>query len=90
MSLSNTTTHQTLGHELASAVARTVPPVAVYSLTLNAWLAIASILYVVLQAAYLIWRWRTQALSRAEDKAAIAMFMKGPVAKVGDKAPRDR
>lgn len=32
-----------------------------YALTLNDWVGIATIGYVLLQAAYLVWKWRREA-----------------------------
>lgn len=80
-------THHALGRDIGSAVAKTLPPAAVWTLTANDWLAVVSILYVLLQAAYLIWKWRRDALQRAADKAAIAALMKRPLARPGQKPP---
>lgn len=35
----------------------------VYGLTANEWVAVATISYITLQAAYLIWKWRKEAKS---------------------------
>lgn len=49
--------------DITVAGAKTAPPVAVSlaahlgALTLNDWLAIATIVYVVLQTGYLVWKW---------------------------------
>lgn len=40
---------------------KAAPPAMAAALTLNEWVAVATIAYIVLQAAYLIWRWRRQA-----------------------------
>lgn len=55
--------------DIVSATARAVPPVTVAYITLNEWVAIASIAYVALQAAYLIWRWRGEWLRRKAARA---------------------
>ena len=44
--------------DLASEAVKAIPPVTVYALTLNEWLAAVSIAYVLLQGAYLLWKWR--------------------------------
>lgn len=46
-----------LARDVGMAVAKTVPPVTVWALTLNEWLAVAAIIYTALQAGYLIWKW---------------------------------
>jgi hypothetical protein len=56
--LSMSDQHNDLAREAGVAVAKIVPPVAVWTLTLNNVLAALSILYVVLQTAYLVWKWR--------------------------------
>ena len=54
-------------HEIASQVAMAAPAVTaatttlVLGLTLNEVLAVASIAFIALQAAYLIWKWRREA-----------------------------
>lgn len=45
-------------------IAKGVPAVAgatTYYLTLNEWVAIATLAYIALQAAFLIWKWRREA-----------------------------
>lgn len=78
-----------LGRDVGLAVAKTLPPVTMYTLTLNEWVAVATILYIMLQAAHLIWKWGRDMRSRAADKAAINMLMGGRIAKVGEAAPED-
>lgn len=56
--------HQDMARDLAAAAAKTVPPVTVWALTLNEWLALASIIYVIAQLAHLAWRWRREAKRR--------------------------
>lgn len=52
--------------EAASQAVKAVPAVAaatttmVIGLTLNEWLAIASIAFIALQAVYLVWKWRRE------------------------------
>lgn len=46
---------------------KTVPALAgaaVYGITLNEWVAIATLIYIGLQAAYLIWKWVREAQGR--------------------------
>ena len=48
---------------IAGEVTKSAPPVVVTAaavaenITLNEWVAIATIVYVVLQAGYLVWKW---------------------------------
>jgi hypothetical protein len=49
--------------EAAQQVAKATPAVAgatIAGLTLNEWVAIATITYIVLQAGYLLWKWRRE------------------------------
>lgn len=50
--------HHDLARDAGTAVIKIIPPVAVWTLTLNNVLAAVSILYVVLQIAFLLWKWR--------------------------------
>lgn len=43
--------------EVGVAVAKTLPPVTLWALTLNDWLALFGIGYIILQAMYLVWKW---------------------------------
>lgn len=49
--------------EIAQELAKAAPPVTVTSwawlngLTLDKWVAIATLIYIVLQAAHLVWKW---------------------------------
>ncbi|PZQ62617.1 MAG: hypothetical protein DI570_09945 [Phenylobacterium zucineum] len=36
------------------------PPITVYALTLNEWVAVATLLYLALQAGYLAWKWQRE------------------------------
>lgn len=45
------------GRDVGVALAKVSPPVTVWALTLNEWVAIATLLYIALQAAHLIWKW---------------------------------
>lgn len=75
----NTTNN--LIQDLSTAGLKVSPPITVYALTLNEWVAVATILYLILQAGYLIWKWRTERRrARAIDEA-----MSGPVADFGAK-----
>jgi hypothetical protein len=56
--------HHDIGRDATSAVVKAIPPVAVWSFTLNDWLAAVSILYVLLQVAHLIWKWRREGQAR--------------------------
>ena len=58
-------THQELGRDVGAAVVKVFPPALVWSLTLNDWLAIVSIVYVLMQGAYLAWKWRREWKKRA-------------------------
>ncbi len=64
-------------HDLATAAYQTTPGAAaaggarMMGLPLGDWLVLASIAFVVLQAAYLVWKWRRDArrgLERQEDR----------------------
>lgn len=57
--------HHDLGRDVTSAIAKTLPPAVVWSLTLNDWLAIVSIIYVLMQGCYLVWKWRREWKKRA-------------------------
>lgn len=46
--------------DLTVATVKTAPPAIVGALTLNEWVAVATFIYVVLQAAYLLWKWRRE------------------------------
>lgn len=50
--------------DVVRAGLKAAPPVTVWALTLNEWLAVASIFYIALQAAYLVWRWTGDARKR--------------------------
>lgn len=54
----------TFPREAAMEAVKAVPPLTIYTLTLNEWLAVATILYIVLQAAYLVWKWRRDAKAK--------------------------
>lgn len=50
--------------EIITQAAKAVPAIAgttVASLTLNEWVAVATFIYVVIQIAFLIWRWVKEA-----------------------------
>lgn len=49
-----------LGRDIGMAFAKATPPVTISALTLNEWAAIATFVYVVLQTAYLVWKWRRE------------------------------
>lgn len=50
--------HHQLARDVGVSVAKIAPPVAVWSLGLNNVLAAVSIVYVALQIAFLLWKWR--------------------------------
>ena len=45
---------------IASEGMKLAPPVAVAAWTMNDWLILASLAYLALQAAYLIWKWHKE------------------------------
>lgn len=53
-----------MAREVSHALIKAAPPVTVWWLTLNEWVAVASILYIALQAAYLVAKWRREAKAR--------------------------
>lgn len=57
-----------LARDVGSAVATTVPPAAVWAVTLNEVVGLLTIAYILLQACFLIWRWRRQATGRHGDE----------------------
>lgn len=53
-----------LKHETLEQAAKAVPAVggaAVAGITLNEWVAIVTIIYVLVQTAFLIWKWHKEA-----------------------------
>ena len=44
-----------------SEITKATPPLAATGLTLNEWVAIATFIYIGIQAAYLIWKWYKEA-----------------------------
>jgi len=61
--------------DVLSEAAKAAPPVAITTavtiggLTLNEWVAIATLLYVVLQSGWLIWKWY-HAIKERKDKVS--------------------
>ena len=49
--------HHDMVRDVTMAGAKLLPPTTVWALTLNEWVAVATILYIALQAAHLIWKW---------------------------------
>lgn len=47
--------------DIGGATLKTVLPVAGWALTLNQWVAIATLSYIALQIGYLIWKWCREA-----------------------------
>lgn len=43
--------------ETISEALKATPPVAVAALTLNEWVAVATVVYIIVQAAYLLRKW---------------------------------
>lgn len=56
-----------LTRAMLSEAAKASPPLTVAALTLNEWVAVATIIYIALQAAYLIWKWRQGARAKRGD-----------------------
>lgn len=56
--------------DVGVALAKAFPPVTIWALTLNEWLAIASIVYIIAQLAYLIWKWVREAKRRKPSAPA--------------------
>mgnify|MGYP001606207998 FL=1 len=55
---------QSVKHETSIQTVKSLPAVAgatVATLTLNEWVALATFCYILLQSAYLIWKWRREA-----------------------------
>jgi hypothetical protein len=50
------------------AAAKSAPPATIACLTLNEWVAIATIAYIVLQTAHLVWKWRREAKGGASGR----------------------
>lgn len=63
-------------HDAVMQAAQAVPATAaivatkVLGFSLNEWLAIASIAFIVLQAGYLLWKWRNEWRARARRREA--------------------
>lgn len=57
-----------MGRDVGVAVAKAFPPLTVWSLTMNEWVAIATLLYIALQAAYLAWKWIREATARLAEE----------------------
>lgn len=57
-----------MAREIGHAVVRVAPPAAVLAMPPNEILAWVSIAYVILQGAYLIWKWRREWLRRARAR----------------------
>ncbi|NDD85364.1 hypothetical protein EBZ38_13965 [bacterium] len=61
--------------DVLSEAAKAAPPIAITTavtiggLTLNEWVAIATLLYVVLQSGWLIWKWY-HAIKERKDKVS--------------------
>jgi hypothetical protein len=81
---SMTDPRQQLVQDLGVAAIKSAPPVTVAAMTLNQWVAVATIAYIALQACYLVWKWRRD----SRRASAIDKLMDGPVAQPGDRAPR--
>lgn len=73
-----------IARDVGAAAMKAAPPLAVWSLTANDWLALAAIAYTILQAAHLIWKWRREVRRQAE----IDRIMQGRVADYNEKAPK--
>ncbi|PHV09630.1 hypothetical protein [Chitinimonas sp. BJB300] len=65
--------YQILAKDAATELAKAAPPISVGAFTLsgitiNEWVALTTLVYVVLQAVFLIYRWRR--LARGQDKGS--------------------
>lgn len=49
-----------VAHDAGMTGLKLSPPITVYALTLNEWVAIATLLYLALQALYLAWKWQRE------------------------------
>ena len=59
--------HSTLSHEFQVETLKAAPALVgagFAGYTLNEWVAIVTIIYILLQAAYLLWKWRREAKSK--------------------------
>lgn len=57
-----------LKHETAEQTLKALPAIggtAIAGLTLNEWVAVATLIYVVLQIGFLIWKWRQEAKAKS-------------------------
>lgn len=53
-----------MSRDLGVATAKALPPITVWTLTLNEWVAVATVAYLILQSGYLIWKWRREWVRR--------------------------
>lgn len=60
--------HHDLARDVGAASLKAAPPFTVWALTLNEWVAIATLGYVALQAAYLVWKWRRELQAKRAAK----------------------
>ncbi|WP_419653972.1 hypothetical protein ACN3VN_05105 [Xylella fastidiosa] len=58
----------TFFYDAGFAVVKSAPPVSVAFLTADKLVTLATLFYVLLQAAYLIWRWTRDAKAKRPDK----------------------
>lgn len=68
---------------------KSAPPVSVgawawVTKQLPAWVALATLLYITLQAAHLVWKWQREVHRERRDSAAIKALMMKPVAGLQD------
>lgn len=67
--------HADLAHDAASAAIKAAPPVAVTAAghiagwTIDYWILVCTLIYLVLQIGYLVWRW-SRDIRRANFEAA--------------------
>ena len=57
-----------MSRDLGAATMKALPPLTVWTLTLNEWVAVATVAYLILQGSYLIWKWRRE-WTRREGEA---------------------
>lgn len=72
MSATHLTSHSGIGEAAAAAAVKSSPPLAAVGamatgMTLNNWVAVATLVYVVLQAAYLVWKWARELRAKKAD-----------------------
>lgn len=86
--------HDVVARGLGVAALKTAPPVGV---SVWAWttsgaptlVALATLIYVIMQSAHLLWKWRKEVRKERADAAALDVLMKGRIARPGQIDPFD-